>query len=259
MSKHVVLTNGRSGSNLLVNYINQHPKLLNYGEALGGYMPSWKLRERVGYGGHSVHDYLDFILSSRRHFWLAQSYAATKRAANRRPLALKHWNQLHSVGIKDFSIRFAERSADRYLTHRPDIKVIALHRPNTFRRALSLLVMEQSGLAAQRPGEKRAKVQMHVDTSRLLDTLATLDTENAQCNTMLAELHPERVCRVRYDDLVGSPSTTMAHIFNFLAVEPVTVKTDQQQLTDPDWRRHVVNHQQVTQALTGTQWAQQAP
>ena len=45
--QHFVLTIGRSGSNTLVNALNQHPQVLNYGEVLGDWNTIRKLYNRL--------------------------------------------------------------------------------------------------------------------------------------------------------------------------------------------------------------------
>lgn len=35
MNKHIILTNGRSGSNYISGVLNSHPHITNYGEVLG--------------------------------------------------------------------------------------------------------------------------------------------------------------------------------------------------------------------------------
>ena len=43
MNRHIILTNGRSGSNNIANTLNLHAQLVNFGEVLG----SWTLPRRL--------------------------------------------------------------------------------------------------------------------------------------------------------------------------------------------------------------------
>jgi hypothetical protein len=62
MQSHIILTNGRSGSNFVVNIINQHPQILNYGEVLGEWTILRKLHKVGILRSSDDREYLDKIL-----------------------------------------------------------------------------------------------------------------------------------------------------------------------------------------------------
>lgn len=148
MKKHIILTNGRCGSNYLVNLLNTHPQIVNYGEVLGEWTLTYKLNNTLGLGGKSPTDYLDYILTSPYFFYMAQLYLIFSRLQKGKKINFKLWSQIKSIGIKDFSINFAKRNIKYYLRDHEDILVINLYRENQLKRLVSLTMMEATGLIA---------------------------------------------------------------------------------------------------------------
>ncbi|MGB3512435.1 MAG: hypothetical protein WBA93_24990 [Microcoleaceae cyanobacterium] len=134
MQKHIILTNGRSGSNYLSNLLNTHPQIVNYGEVLGKWTLPYKLHTRLGLGGRSATDYLDYILTSPSFFYMGQLYSILSHFKKGKKINFKLWSQVKTIGIKDFSINFVKRNIKDYLRDHQDILVINLYRENQLKR-----------------------------------------------------------------------------------------------------------------------------
>ncbi len=260
---HVIFTNGRSGSNFLVDALNQHPQLCNYGEVLGFYMPSMKLHERFGYGGKTVEAYLDFILSSRRHFETAQLYSAVSRLRRGQSPRRKRWSEVTSIGVKDFAIRFAERGVEHYLESRPETKVVSLNRENTFRRAVSITSLRRTGVVAvntslnsatDTPAEdsSRPPRQFEVDVGDFLDLMQTLESEKEQQLAMVDALDPQRCLRLTYEQMFASPEDgqrLVGEVCTFLGVEPRVFEVNHRQIVPADIRETILNYDTLQETL----------
>ncbi len=236
MGRHVILTSGRSGSNLLVATLNQHPQVMNYGEVLGRWMLPARLHDRFGYGGSTPETYLDHTLGSRRHFWLAQGFAAGARTRNRRRPGLKRWGALATIGIKEFSTHLHRRGLQRYLAERPDIEVVHLVRANQLRRVLSLESMRATGRAKAESADHPEAPRLSPDPDRVVAMLDRLEDERAAEERLVGALEPDRVLHVDFDDLTASASATQAgadRIFGFLGVDPVPVSVRHRRLSPP--------------------------
>ncbi len=256
-----MFTNGRSGSNLVVDCLNQHPAVVNYGEVLGVYMPSMQLHDRLGYGGSSAETYLDHVLTSRSHFEIARGYSVVTRLRRGERPRRKRWGDLASVGIKDLAIRFAEREVSDYLAERPDIRVISLHRENTLRRVVSLMSMERTGVHRVASTEEggRARIRFEIDLEELVHQLKILEQEKVDQLAVVDRLDPERCLRLVYEDLVATPDSiaeTMRDVFRFLGVEPIEVEQAHQRILDRDLSRTVVNYGDLVHAVDAAGFGQ---
>lgn len=247
-----MFTNGRSGSNFVVDCLNQHPLLCNYGEVLGSYMPPMRLHDRFGYGGRDAESYLDFVLSSRIHFEISKLYSTVSRLKRRRKPRRKRWSDLTSIGIKDFAIRFDERDVIDYLAARPYIKVISLHRENTLRRAISLSSLMQTGVVrADRPGVSKVEA-LEIDVDHLVDQIAVLEHEKKEQLRVVGALDPARCLRLTYEDLFASEDRTqqlIGGVYRFLGVEPIPIRFDQRKILPTDLERTIRNYAEVASTL----------
>jgi len=101
MNYHFILTNGRSGSNYLVNTFNLHPEITNYGEILGEWTLPYKLYQRIG-NNLSISEYIDFIYKNRSFFTVAQFYSALSKFKKKEKINFKRRNQIKNFGGQRF-------------------------------------------------------------------------------------------------------------------------------------------------------------
>ncbi len=258
MRKHLVFTNGRSGSNFIADAINQHPALCNYGEVLGSYMPTMRLHRAVGYGGRTVENYLDHILTSRRHFELASRYSAIARRRRGLQPRNKRWSELESIGVKDFGIRFSEHNLDDYLARHPEISVIELHRENTLHRAVSVISLERTGRVSSLDRRPSGRSGLEIDPTELLRLMRRMDHEMDRQLHVVAGLDPERMISLRYEDVFAtemSPGATMRRVFDFLGVDPLEITTTHRKVLSPDLSQSIANFDEVSDALSRSRFA----
>src|SRR5215217_8240770 len=106
MNRHLIYTNGRSGSNALVSLLNQHPNIVNYGELLG----SWTLPGRyilpLFRGANGPARYLDWAYEAKLPFVGAQTLSFLSRTRQGRNTHFRIRRNIVSLGVKDFAINF---------------------------------------------------------------------------------------------------------------------------------------------------------
>lgn len=254
MRKHIVLTNGRSGSNFLVATLNLHPQLVNFGEVLGPWTIPCKLYQKTRRFGVTVADYLNFVYESPLFFYAAQIYSAGAHVVSRRTLNFKRQNKVLSKGIKDFFINFRRWNAESFLVSDPDIAVIYLYRRNLLRRYLSLCQLNRVGIVStERSTHLPGKLSVPIET--LLNELTILKDEAADEIRVLKKLRNHRVLNVEYEEYFDNPesiATTNRRIFEFLGVPPITLMSAQQKILPSDIREIVANYDELRSCLRNT-------
>lgn len=257
MRPHIILTHGRSGSNFLVNVINQHPNLVNYGEVLGEWTMPQRLYRAAAMVGCSREQFIDWMLLSRAPLLLGQSYRALEHMRRGRIVDFKVPAQITSVGIKDFVFLFQRHSLMEFLRDRPSLVVVYLSRSNGLQRYVSLARMAATGVVKNDQtltGDSAARpFQLTVDTDDLLDKLQTYECELAAGEEMLAGVDPDTLLRIDYDQYFGSAelmAALNARLFQFLGVESIEVEARHQKLNTQPLPQTIVNYDDVAAAVT---------
>jgi hypothetical protein len=255
MQSHIILTNGRSGSNFIVNAINKHPKILNYGEVLGEWTGLRKLQSMGVFKSLDDREYLDKILHSSFVFYAGQAYAALGRLKRKTPLNFKLRKNIHNIGIKDFQTCFTQFSIEDYIETRPNIKVIYLYRKSCFRRFISNQVLSHTSVAAVREDETKQRNKIFLKLDDLLEEIKIIDSENQLLQGMVDRLDKSRVFAVQYEEFFSDPikQTEICNaMFEFLGVVPIAVQSKHSKILSNDYRDIIENYEQVKEYLVGT-------
>ncbi len=225
-------------------------------------MPTMKLHRAFRYGGRDVEAYLNYVLTSRRHFELAKRYSALARRRRGDQPRDKRWRDLESIGVKDFGIRFSEHNLDDYLARHPEISVISLHRENTLERAVSVISLERTGTvkAAAANGSTGAtrRSQLEIDPSELISLMSRMDREMERQLHLVAGLDPGRVISLRYEEVfatASSPADTMRGVFEFLGVQPVDIQAAHRKVLSKDLSKTVSNFEEVADMVSRSRFA----
>lgn len=256
MNKHIIFTNGRSGSNYLLSLLNSHPHVVNYGEVLGDWTIPQKLHQKVGLGGKDLKSYLNFVYSSKTFFYLAHTYSTYSRLSKGKSPNLKRWSQVKSLGIKDFSFLFKQKHIESFLIERNDIRVVNLYRDNILKRYISLKSLESIGIVkTEKKTSKSLKVKLPVDT--LIDDLNDLKAKKNVQLSLAKKISSSRVINIRYEDFFSSKEARefyQAKIFDFLEVENVCNKVEQRKILPKKLEDVVENFQEVSRLLADTEY-----
>ena len=256
--QHVILTLGRSGSNALVNLLNQHPEIMNYGEVLGDWNLIRKMQRRFGAFRGNDAAYLDFCLTNPWAHRMAFAARAVQRRVKRRPYDGKRLSQVRQIGVKDFALHFQELGIADYLMQRPDIKVIGLERENLVDRMISNALLEASGVVEIRDGQGgQDDTQLQLEPQDMLDALEVIEAENMALNHMLADIPQERRMHIFYEDFFAGPERTSAimdKLHGFLGVAPFQPELRMRKIVQDRSIDRLANRDEVIEALKGTRF-----
>ncbi len=256
--KHFVLTHGRSGSNFLVNSINLHPDLVNYGEVLGEWTLPYKLYQfsRVWYQGWPV--YLDSLYTKKALFYASQLVSAFSHIKKHKPLNLKRFRDIQSIGIKDFAFLLEKRDLLDYLVSRDDIKIIYLSRDNHLKRYISLLNMKKTGQVLSEGNFNLSSKNCHsVNIPELLSSLDQYEKEEKAGLEILAKIQDSRKLLIEYDHYFSSEEVIKEinrEVFSFLGVENFQLVSQHKKIMSNNLPEIICNFDEVAEALSGTEY-----
>lgn len=245
----MILTNGRSGSNYLVDIINQHPLLMNYGEVLGTWSNKRKIKTLLML--KSEEEYLDFILQNRFFFYMSQLFYYFK---DRKSFHFKKRKNIERVGVKDFGINIQRYQLQDWLKSKSEFKVIHLYRQNQLDRYISLFAMKSTGLVSTKMGSTNSK--MTVDCENLINTLEVYEEEMAFQIELANSLDPERVISISYEELFMSEhkSEIISSIFNFLGVNDIEIKDRHKRILSKELSEKVENYSELVTVIEATKF-----
>jgi hypothetical protein len=261
MKRFIILTLARSGSNNLVNLLNRHPQITNYGEVLGEWTIPYRLHQKYGLGGKSDAGYLDYIYRSRLFFYLGQIYNVRARFRSGKPINFKFRNQVQLIGVKDFSSNFYRRNISSYLKDREDIQVISLYRENTLKRFISHKKMEKGGAVALASKEdnpvKELKNTIRLDIDQLISELDVFDKQLTDHHAMVNELQPNRILTICYEDMFAANERVTKYrdeVFEFLGVPNMGLQFGHKKILPDDISKVVENYDEMCEALKNTKY-----
>jgi len=258
MNRHIILTSGRSGSNYLTNTLNQHPHLANYGEVLASMLIPYKFYQRckqykICHG--SIIDYLNYVYSSKAFFYTAQFYSAYSHIKKKKPIRFKTWGKISTLGTKDFFLNYRQKNAVDFLISNKDIAMIYLYRENNLRRYLSTVFLRKTQISAT---EKKIEVsKVHIEPEHMMTHLEAIDKEVEDEKRIVSQLNTHRLLTIRYEDYFASSESVLSYnqqVFEFLGVEPIQLKSQQQKILPQAMRDMVDNYEEFRACLINTQY-----
>ncbi len=268
MNKHFIYTGSRSGSNYLVNLLNSHPQITNYGEVLGEWTLLRKLHTKIKLGGQSIFDYLNYIYTNPVFFYIAQIYSAIARLRSGKSINFKHRRQVKTVGVKDFHMNLSgdKKSLWSFFKNDEEMLIIHLYRENILKKFISLEMMSSTKVVSSHQIESNPKdsepknqlPKLYVDPQMVLQRLEKSHTMLQERMEALNQLPQRRVFHLRYEDLFSSGSSQHNYrdaIFQFLGVEPINVESSHRKLLSKDLADVIENYDQVYDTLSKTKFA----
>jgi len=257
ISRHILMTSGRSGSNYLSNILNLHPQVVNYGEVLAKMIIPYKLYEKCKRCPWTVEEYLDAFYSNRLFFYTAQCYSAYSHFKAKKAINFKRRGNVKSIGMKDFFLNIRVRNAENFFISRPDIAVIYLYRENLLKRYLSTVFLAKTKM--DRTEKSVSVTQVVINLPDMMKKLAALERERAEENRMLNELRNHRILSIKYEDyFVSEQSITdyNCQIFEFLGVKPLLVTSQHKKILPQQLSKMIENYQEFCASLVNTQYEQ---
>ncbi|WP_412509030.1 hypothetical protein [Roseovarius sp. SYSU LYC5161] len=257
MERHVILTLGRSGSNTLVNLLNQHPDLLNVGEVLGPWNRVRQVRDKLGLYPDDTAGYLDALTRRSR---LVRSMSAVRtagRLVRLRPGEVKPLGRIRTLGFKEFATLMAADGQRGWLRDRPDVKVVGLVRDDILGRLVSWQLLDRTGVVANRDGAAADKPVLEIAPDRIAALLDTVAAENRLLTEMLEELPARQVRILRYDDFYADEArrqAMIADVFSFLGLRPWRTEIRMKKIVTVPPAQMIANRAACAQALQGSRF-----
>lgn len=252
-SRHLLLTNGRTGSNFIRTLIQSHPQMMNYGEVLGSWTPFHKLlRARYRHFQDNAH-YIGWILHSRFLFEMMQVYYSTsgivKRAAGYQITGRKTWRNLVSIGIKEFYTHLEPEGCLDTLLDEGKMRLIALVRNNTLQRYVSWMAAEQTGVwVTQRVS---SPIRIKIDVDHMMRNLPGLEEEKQGVIDTWRHYSGPKIL-IEYERMFADPECTekvKKEVIEFLQAEPMTVVSGCRKILPEKLGEKVLNYDAMCRAL----------
>jgi LPS sulfotransferase NodH len=257
LSKHIVLTHGRSGSNYIVSALNNHPEILNYGEVLGVWVPLYRILGKRRILFPTAERFLNWVYKSKLLFYVYKSdcfryiFNFNIDGGNR----IKDIRKIKTIGIKEFSVNFHNRCCFDFLKLNLNLKVIYLKRENLLQRYISLIFMRNSNVWVNRGNRNKVK-KIIVDIDDMLHTLNAMRFEEREIEYHLNKFKGS-VLEISYDKYFKSLKSINYYnklIFEFLGVSKLNVTGTHKKILPKKLKDKIQNYDEVTRALVNTEY-----
>lgn len=255
MEHHAILTMGRSGSNFLVDVLNQHPNILNAGEVLGDWTIARRMQRRIPLFGRDDRAYLTRIYDRQLFRRAANTYRTLNKLRRGARAEIKRLRDVSTFGIKDFSMLLGQGNAADFFAEREDIRVVGLIRRSEVERYLSSARLGQTGEVKTRGKASDRKIV--IDDAGLVDMLEIIARENQQLVDMLEAIPEHRRHVIDYNDLFSTPERTqaiVASIFEFLDQPPHPVEIRMKKIVTVPPSGLIENFEACRAAVAGTRF-----
>lgn len=228
--RFVIITSGRSGSELLVSLLDSHPAVVCEGEILQ---------------------------RPRRHpgaYLRGHALRMTLRARHRRSIPAVHGWKLVTNHVRWYPEVFPDARAFVDELVADGSTIIHLRRRNLLNQALSLICAEQTQFH-YRSGDRRLEFAPVVfEPERLLAQLYHYEEDDQWLTKTIGDL-PR--LELTYEDDLADPAAqevTAARVFRELGLAPAEIAAGVHKVAPPDPRGRIANHAEVARALAGTRY-----
>lgn len=256
--RHIILTLGRSGSNTLVDMLNQNPAVLNYGEVLGDWTKLRRLQRRLGLYRGDDHAYLRAVLGGPVMLRAANGFRNLARILRGRFGQAKRLRGIRTVGFKEFALNLAEFGVTDILHETPAPKIIGLTRANILARMVSNEILQATGVVLVRGegGDAPGRL-LQLSPEQVIARLQKIEAENLALEEMLNRIDGDRVIRLDYEDLYGDSARTIAavrRVFAFLDVPDFRPEIRMAKILQRDPVEAFENPDEIRAAIAGTRF-----
>jgi hypothetical protein len=249
------LTLGRSGSNTLVDILNQNAALLNYGEVLGEWTKPRKAAWLIARGGDDkrlVGNLLRDPLTMRA----ANMARSLGKMRNDKAGERKNFEAIQSVGIKEFAFNFQRFGLADWIVEQ-DLSVVGMLRSDTIDRYVSNMRLTQSKVWAVERGAKVDKVDLVVDPATALEDMRKIQQENDDLKAMLDQIPDARKYVMEYGDFFGSEQQMRADIAaatDLIGVENHDFSIRMRKIINEPITQTISNFGDLEKALAGSEF-----
>jgi len=228
-----ILSAPRSGSTVLTQTLDKHPKIFCAGELFNAsgniYHPEWRFplfntAQKKPATFFALMNYIKANFSGASH--IKKFYEEKEKEICGFKLMINHANNFPAVY--------------RYL-HSNNFRMIALIRTNVFLQALSGLRAQQLGIYHSKEELKPAEKKYFVNTSLLKKRMGEL--EKAKDEVLRLSKSFKSII-IKYEDFENW-QPTLDKIFEFLDVEKMNISPQLKKISTGNWQANVENYNEV--------------
>lgn len=256
MLRHIILSQGRSGSNFIRNSINIHPEIVNYGEVLGTWTAPSKIWHLVKLLGCNQDDYFDLLFKNRFLFFSAQMWSSVAHLNKKKKINYKTFKTVKSLGVKEFCFHIKKYNLENYIITNTDIGIIYLYRQNLLKRYLSMQNLKKNNVVSTEQNDIKIQ-KIHIDTEDMIEKLQVLENEAEYEKELLNKIKKNPILSIKYEDAFAtyeSLQRMMHDVFNFLGVKPIDVVSDHKKILPTSIFDIVDNCDEVIEKLKSTKY-----
>ncbi|MEO1495392.1 MAG: sulfotransferase [Pseudomonadota bacterium] len=233
VKRFIILSSGRSGSNLLSSFMKSHPKVFQHGEIFGEFqLESPLVRRRIN--GAGLARYLDRRLSRM----------TTEDAAGIKIL----YHNLEAQYGKARGIPGTEMLMD-HMRDSPTLRIVHLRREDKLAMLISMrLATELGQWVSGSYGD--TTVTLPVDWVR--DQFTWLEGWETR---IAAHFPSDQLLDMSYEQLVADTPGEMARVFEFLSLEAAPVSSRMSKQNKRSKAEAVENYAELCEAFAGTPYA----
>ena len=244
----VILTAPRSGSAWLVDGLNNHPRVVAYGEL---FVPETRGREGA-YGRQDVPLFTNYVGNGSGR--LSRLGLLRKRVAYLNGLYGR--SDTDCVGFKlVYSHATLNPGVLTYLSIRR-VKVVHLIRSNVLDSVISWETARARGLFHARKGDVLESVRVELDADTLLETLDHHEYAIAVARSWIRNMRLPYT-EAFYEELTGvRQDEKLARLLAFLDVEPTVAELGSElvRMNPADHRKLIANYDEIRHALAGSRF-----
>jgi LPS sulfotransferase NodH len=237
-TKFILLAHQRSGSELVISSLREHPQVVAFGELF--------VFRRIGFNIEGYDNHSEVLHQARKLFpveflnrFIFSSYLEKKRA----------------VGFKLFPNQLDNhhfRCVWDWIKQNRDIAVICLSRQNHLAAYTSLLIARKTGVYGITDESQRPSITVTINKEKCLSEFRKRDILKAAARKKISN---HRVMDITYEELNEDPISTILQIQEFLGIdkvqpEIVTIKKELRPLSEV-----IANYHEIRQQFAGTIWA----
>ena len=256
MKKHIILTNGRSGSNYLVTLLNSHPQIANYGEVLGEWTTLYKVNQKVKFGQslfNDYYDYMNYVYNSKLFFYISHIYSGYSKIKKQEKINFKSYQNIKTIGVKEFSINFKKRNIVNYIKEQEDLFIINLCRKNSLKRLISLEAMKNTGVISSK--KTKENKQIYLSAKNTLQQLEIFEKEKQDQFEMLESVPNNRILNIYYEDYFSEEKKHKKinkEILDFLQVKQINISSKHRKILDSDLSNIIKNYDEIYNLLANS-------
>jgi LPS sulfotransferase NodH len=220
--KFIIIARSRTGSNLLISYLNKHESVIALGEM-----------------------FQNLYNRDSQHIW--------------NKIFSKKSSKIKAVGFKIFYYH-PEHSDDHrvweFIKSDPQIRIIHLKRLNVLRTIVSQAIADKTGAYSKR-WYNTAKVELEDKriTLNRTEVLKKLEQVKKWENDTDLAYRGHKLLNIQYEELVSEKNGCMKKVFTFLGLEPTDTTTNMKRQNSESLHDLVINYDELKKDFKDSDWS----